>query len=269
LWTTRLLARHACEHGPAQGHACLANLAQGTVCKILDQEAVKPHKVRYYLEQRDPDFAEMMAEVLCVYRQVTILKETAATAKKNRHCKAGTFDAIKLPATNNIENWFVAPASVEKGIGDIRVLQEHRARRDTTRRDMTENDGLKEPQQISLAGHDATRQDMTDRENQHPTITTQQDASRHSTTTDLGVYDHPYVKKLEDRCDKLESKYDAQVRRTEEIQLKAQQQLVELQRMKTIGQNQTLADFMLKAKEWILGPATPPENREVTDSQQS
>jgi hypothetical protein len=67
LWTTRLLARHAREHGPAQGHTCLANLAQGTVCKILDQEEVKPHKVRYYLEQRDPDFAEKMAEVLCVY----------------------------------------------------------------------------------------------------------------------------------------------------------------------------------------------------------
>ena len=62
LWTTRLLARHAREHGPAEGHACLANLAQGTVCKILDQEEVKPHKVRYYLEQRDPDFAEKMAE---------------------------------------------------------------------------------------------------------------------------------------------------------------------------------------------------------------
>ena len=30
------------------------------------------HKVRYYLEQRDPDFAEKMAEVLCVYRQVRI-----------------------------------------------------------------------------------------------------------------------------------------------------------------------------------------------------
>jgi hypothetical protein len=58
LWTTRLLARHAREHGPAQGHACLANLAQGTVCKILDQEEVKQHKVRYHLEQRDPEFAE-------------------------------------------------------------------------------------------------------------------------------------------------------------------------------------------------------------------
>src|SRR6201984_457500 len=75
LWTTRLLASHAREHGPAQGHACLARLAQGTVCKILDAEDVKPHKVRYYLERRDPDFAEKMAEFLCVYRQVTLLKK--------------------------------------------------------------------------------------------------------------------------------------------------------------------------------------------------
>jgi hypothetical protein len=54
LQTTRLLASHAREHGPAEGHACLANLAQGTVCNILDQEEMKPRKVRYYLEQRGP-----------------------------------------------------------------------------------------------------------------------------------------------------------------------------------------------------------------------
>ena len=82
LWTTRLLARHAREHGPAEGHACLASLAQGTVCKILDQEEVKPHKVRYYLEQRDPEFSEKMAEVLCVYRRVKLLKKVAVASKK-------------------------------------------------------------------------------------------------------------------------------------------------------------------------------------------
>src|SRR5271166_5544105 len=56
LWTTRLLARHAREHGPAEGHACLAKLAQGTLCKILNEQEIKPHKVRYYLERRDPEF---------------------------------------------------------------------------------------------------------------------------------------------------------------------------------------------------------------------
>src|ERR1700738_1416607 len=82
LWTTRLLARHAREHGASAGHGCLANLVQGTVCKILGQEEVKPHKVRYYLERRDAEFEQKMAEVLCVYREVQILKKAAAKAKK-------------------------------------------------------------------------------------------------------------------------------------------------------------------------------------------
>src|SRR6202047_1209798 len=84
LWTTGFPPRHAREHGPVEGHACLADLAQGTVCKILDHDEVKPHKVRYYLERRDPEFAEKMAEVLCVYRQVKILKKSAAVSKKNK-----------------------------------------------------------------------------------------------------------------------------------------------------------------------------------------
>jgi len=82
LWTTRLLARHAREHGPAAGHDCLASLAQGTVCKILNKQEVKPHKVRYYLERRDAEFEDKMAEVLCVYREVAILKKAAAASKK-------------------------------------------------------------------------------------------------------------------------------------------------------------------------------------------
>jgi transposase len=83
LWTTRLLARHAREHGPAAGHACLSHLVQGTVCKILGKEELKPHKVRYYLENRDAAFEQKMAEVLCVYRQVEILKQTAAKSQKS------------------------------------------------------------------------------------------------------------------------------------------------------------------------------------------
>ena len=78
LWTTRLLARHAREYGPAAGHECLARLVQETVCKILDAHAIKPLKIRYYLERRDPEFEEKMTHVLCIYRKVAILKEANA-----------------------------------------------------------------------------------------------------------------------------------------------------------------------------------------------
>ena len=83
LWTTRLLARHARERGPAAGHESLAHLVQGTVCKILGQEDIKPHKVRYYLERRDAEFEQKMAQVLCVYREVQVLKKAAAKSKKS------------------------------------------------------------------------------------------------------------------------------------------------------------------------------------------
>ena len=76
LWTTRLLARHAREHAALAGHPCMASIVQGTVCKILARHKVKPHKVRYYLERRDEAFEAKMAEVLCVYREVALLRES-------------------------------------------------------------------------------------------------------------------------------------------------------------------------------------------------
>lgn len=74
LWTTRLLARHVREHAAVAGHPCLQNVVQGTVCKILARHDIKPHKVRYYLERRDEAFETKMAEVLCVYREVAVLR---------------------------------------------------------------------------------------------------------------------------------------------------------------------------------------------------
>jgi transposase len=37
--------------------------------------------MRYYLERRDPHFEEKMAQVLCIYREVEILKQAAAQAR--------------------------------------------------------------------------------------------------------------------------------------------------------------------------------------------
>jgi len=52
------------------------------LCNILNAREIKPHKVRYYLERRDPEFKQKMAEVLCVYREVRLIKETAAATKQ-------------------------------------------------------------------------------------------------------------------------------------------------------------------------------------------
>jgi transposase len=104
LWTTRLLARHAREHGPAEGHPCLAKLVQGTLCKILNGQEIKPHKVRYYLERRDPEFKSKMAEVLCVYREVKLIKETAAAAKQKPSDAVAIISYDEKPGIQAIAN---------------------------------------------------------------------------------------------------------------------------------------------------------------------
>ncbi len=52
------------------------------MCKILNEQEIKPHKVRYDLERRDPEFKQKMAEVLCVYREVKLIKEAAAAKRE-------------------------------------------------------------------------------------------------------------------------------------------------------------------------------------------
>ena len=75
LWTTRLLAAHVRKHCRENGHPSLARLGRGTVSKILAKSAIKPHKVRYYVEKRDPDFDAKMVQVLCVYKEIALLRE--------------------------------------------------------------------------------------------------------------------------------------------------------------------------------------------------
>jgi transposase len=75
LWTTRLLARHVREHCAAAGHPSLLRIGRGTVSKILTKGQVRPYKIRYYLERRDPEFETKMAQVLYVYKEVQIMQE--------------------------------------------------------------------------------------------------------------------------------------------------------------------------------------------------
>jgi transposase len=77
LWTISALARFVSEGAQAAGFARLANAGKSTVWRILNENEIKPHKIRYYLEKRDPEFDRKMQEVLMVYRDVSIYSEGA------------------------------------------------------------------------------------------------------------------------------------------------------------------------------------------------
>ena len=72
LWTRRTLAEHIRKVAGASGHPGLAQAGKATVQRILDEQEIKPHKIRYYLERRDPDFEAKMCQVLLVYRELSM-----------------------------------------------------------------------------------------------------------------------------------------------------------------------------------------------------
>src|ERR1700735_5571217 len=75
LWTYKLLAAHLRQHCAAAGHPALLRLSRSKLHKILRQAELRPHKIRYYVEKRDPDFEIKMASVLHVYKEVEIVNE--------------------------------------------------------------------------------------------------------------------------------------------------------------------------------------------------
>ncbi len=79
LWTRKSLAAHVRQQARAAGHPSLAQAAKATVQRILDEQHLQPHKVKYYLERRDPEFEQKMKEVLLVYQEVAVQNQAAAT----------------------------------------------------------------------------------------------------------------------------------------------------------------------------------------------
>ncbi len=72
LWTYSELARYTRENAPSAGHSSLSKAAKATIWRILSANEIRPHKIKYYLERRDPDFEQKMQEVLMVYQEVNL-----------------------------------------------------------------------------------------------------------------------------------------------------------------------------------------------------
>ena len=75
LWTYRLLTAHVRKHCVAAGHPALRQLSRSKLHKILRQGELRPHKIRYYVEKRDPAFETKMVPILHVYKEVQIVNE--------------------------------------------------------------------------------------------------------------------------------------------------------------------------------------------------
>lgn len=69
-WTYAKLTSHINKTAEAAGYTRLSTIHKSTVHTILDEADIKPHKITYYCENRDPNFDSKMHNVLLVYKQL-------------------------------------------------------------------------------------------------------------------------------------------------------------------------------------------------------
>jgi len=75
-WTYSALVKHIASHCEQEGYECLVNIGKSALHGILTSNRIRPFKVTYYLEKRDPQFEEKMADVLCVYKEVEMINNS-------------------------------------------------------------------------------------------------------------------------------------------------------------------------------------------------
>lgn len=72
VWTRALLTKHINKFAEEAGHTRLSTISQSKVRTILEEADIKPNKIKYYCENRDPNFDRKMHNVLLVYKQLSL-----------------------------------------------------------------------------------------------------------------------------------------------------------------------------------------------------
>lgn len=71
-WTTSALTKHINKTAEEAGFERLSTISESGVYKILDKADIKPFRIQYYCERRDPEFESKMHNVLLVYKQLSL-----------------------------------------------------------------------------------------------------------------------------------------------------------------------------------------------------
>ena len=72
-WTYSKLTKHINDTAESAGYIRLSTITKTSIKNILDAAEIKPFRIQYYCENRDPDFEAKMHQVLLVYKQIELL----------------------------------------------------------------------------------------------------------------------------------------------------------------------------------------------------
>lgn len=105
LWTISLLAEYIRDNSKVNGHPSLKKAGKSVVHGILTNAGIKPHKISYYLERRDEQFEQKMAQVLAVYKEVEMINKKLSTDKASENNrKSTTISYDEKPGIQAIKN---------------------------------------------------------------------------------------------------------------------------------------------------------------------
>ena len=74
-WTYSLLKIYIRDHCIEAGFECLQKIDKSVLNGILSKGNIKPHKISYYLERRDEEFETKIANVLQVYKEISLIND--------------------------------------------------------------------------------------------------------------------------------------------------------------------------------------------------
>jgi hypothetical protein len=199
-------------------------------------------------------------------REVEVLLAKAGVQRSHRHvlrlCQSGMFDAVKIPGGPSGDEWYVAPASVPKAIGDLKQIDARRARRGLSEHAMTQHVGAETPQKIDhdMSGHGAPEPAAFSHANPSGKPATDHDTARHGATeADGSRYVEQLVKRIEEKDEVIGLLKGQLVAKDEQIS----------ELSTRYRETHSLLGAMQRMLAPLLGqsdPYTTPENREVGHS---
>lgn len=109
VWYPASFTRFIRSIAVTEGHPRMANVAETTLRKILANAKIRPFKISYYCEKRDPDFDAKMHDVLVVYKQISMQFNEDGTLKPFEDVAVHTLSYDEKPGVQAI-----APTSEDR-----------------------------------------------------------------------------------------------------------------------------------------------------------
>ena len=103
LWYPARFTRFINSIAEQEGHPRMASVTETTLRKILANAKIRPFKVSYYCEKRDPDFDSKMHNLLVIYKQLSLQFDKEGKPKPSEGVPVHTLSYDEKPGIQALD----------------------------------------------------------------------------------------------------------------------------------------------------------------------